>query len=246
MKNNNKMEIKDLSSEELNSKIELYRDRVETMTEYISETEDTFTRSSMESQLYRYRFILKELEKEKKNRLMKKNEIENGKITSAKKEIGARFGGGIIIYLLKPEDIGYKENEIHGLIVSENDLSEGIQWEDGYQGEIGTKEEIGTGRVNTEKIIDKHGTGNYAAKVCSEYSVTQDGATYNDWYLPSYQELRKLFKNIDKVDGISKNSYWSSSEISDFLAWAMRIPSYDSISSPTKSQKYSIRAFRSF
>jgi hypothetical protein len=216
------------------------------MTEYISETKDPFTRSSMESQLYRYRYVLNELRKEKRNRFMEKNDKENKKTNSGEKEIGSHYGGGIIINLFMPEDIGYKEGETHGLIVSENHLSEGIQWYNGGYEEIGTKEEIGTGRLNTEKIIDNQGVGNYAAKLCDEYSVTINGITYDDWHLPSYQELKKLFQNVDKVKGISRKSYWSSSEISDALAWAMRIPSDDWISTPIKSQKYSIRAFRSF
>lgn len=55
------MEIKELNTDELKEQIELYRDRVETMKNFIHNTEDSYTRSSMELQLNRYQATLNAL-----------------------------------------------------------------------------------------------------------------------------------------------------------------------------------------
>ena len=53
--------MKDLNREELKEQIALHRDRVETMKRYISDTQDSFTRSNMEVQLTRYNSTLNAL-----------------------------------------------------------------------------------------------------------------------------------------------------------------------------------------
>ncbi|MFV9483246.1 hypothetical protein ACNI3T_05370 [Christiangramia sp. ASW11-125] len=58
------MEIKDLSSEQLNSKIVTFEDRIKTMREYISDEDDDYTRSNMQTQLYRYNLTLNALKEE--------------------------------------------------------------------------------------------------------------------------------------------------------------------------------------
>lgn len=58
------MEIKDLSSEQLDRKIETFKDRIETIKEYISDEDDAYTRSNMQAQLYRYNLTLNALKEE--------------------------------------------------------------------------------------------------------------------------------------------------------------------------------------
>jgi len=65
------MEIKDLNSEELDAQIELYKDRVETMTDYISDEDDPATRSAMRDGLYQYKATLQALREEKQMRNIK-------------------------------------------------------------------------------------------------------------------------------------------------------------------------------
>ncbi|MFA7109732.1 MAG: hypothetical protein WC162_11375, partial [Sphaerochaetaceae bacterium] len=36
-----------------------------------------------------------------------------------------------------------------------------------------------------------------AAKVCAEYSVDIDGITYDDWFLPSKEELNCMYGNLE-------------------------------------------------
>jgi hypothetical protein len=42
---------------------------------------------------------------------------------------------------------------------------------------------------------------------------------YDDWYLPSKDELSKLYSNRDAVGGFETGGYWSSSENSHFNAY---------------------------
>ena len=67
---------------------------------------------------------------------------------------------------------------------------------------------IGTGLANTNLIISKQGAGTYAASICK--NLTTGG--YTDWYLPSINELNKLYINRLIIGGFTDNFYWSSSE----------------------------------
>lgn len=49
------------------------------------------------------------------------------------------------------------------------------------------------------------------------------GGGYDDWYLPTKDELNLVYKNLRKAGIISGDSrYWSSSEDSDSIAWRQR------------------------
>ena len=127
--------------------------------------------------------------------------------------IGERYGGGIVFYV--------SENGQHGLIAATADQSTSIQWYNGVYSFIADtiKEGVGAGAKKTAIIIaaisKDNPKGNFAAKVCADYSVTVDGITYNDWYLPSIFELNLLRLQKDIVGGFTNyygETYWSSSE----------------------------------
>jgi pyruvoyl-dependent arginine decarboxylase (PvlArgDC) len=149
------------------------------------------------------------------------NPIDSGIVTARFLVIGAYYGGGKVAYILKSGDPGYEENKQHGLIAATADQSTGIQWYNGSDvetGAIGTL--LGFGEANTAAIVAIQGAGGYAAKVCDDYSVTVDGVIYDDWFLPSKDELNKLYINKVAIGGFADYYYWSSSEDSVDGAWA--------------------------
>ena len=86
-----------------------------------------------------------------------------------------------------------------------------VEW--GGDGTVlgGTGTVIGSGKSNTENIVNKLGLGNYAARLC--YDLELGG--YDDWFLPSLDELYKLSEQKDTVGGFVVapwDWYWSSSE----------------------------------
>ena len=52
---------------------------------------------------------------------------------------------------------------------------------------------IGTGAQNTLDILTGCSKARIAAKLAADYEVTVDGATYNDWFLLSKNELDILY-----------------------------------------------------
>ncbi|HZJ88116.1 MAG TPA: caspase family protein [Sphaerochaeta sp.] len=85
----------------------------------------------------------------------------------------------------------------------------------------GTSTAIGSGKANTEKIVQRLGSGSYAARIAVNYVKTVGGVRYDDWFLPSKDELNLLYQNLHKkgLAGFSVDFYWSSSEVSGGYAW---------------------------
>jgi hypothetical protein len=117
--------------------------------------------------------------------------------------IGQRFGGGRIFYI-----DGTGE---HGLIVSSKDQSAGGRWGCYSTAIGGTSTTLGSGNSNTSAIIN--GCPENASIVAAKLARSYKGGGYNDWYLPSLDELGLLYAQRVAVDmpGYSIG-YWSSSE----------------------------------
>jgi hypothetical protein len=121
--------------------------------------------------------------------------------TSITFSVGQSYGGGIIFYV-----DGTGE---HGLIAAATDQSTSISWYNGNFVETGaTATAIGKGMSNTQKIVLALGLGNYAAKICDQ--LVLDG--FNDWFLPSKNELDALF-DLQGTGSLGSNDYyWASTE----------------------------------
>lgn len=157
--------------------------------------------------------------------------------------IGENYGGGIVFYV--------DSNGQHGLIAAKTDQGTGTAWYGGrYTTTSARATEVGTGSKNTTMIISSQGPAKstpYAASVCDNYSVTVDGITYDDWYLPSKEELNLLYAQRTVVGGFTKNFYWSSTETNSKYALGLYFLNGDQFPHDKSGSNYShVRAIRSF
>ena len=147
----------------------------------------------------------------------------NGRISNSTLSIGDYYQGGKVAYILVSGDPGYDAIVQHGLIAATVDQSTGygIKWNNGSNSAIGIGARgtaIGTGLSNTNTIITSQGatSTNYAAGLARAYT----GGGYTDWYLPSQDELNKLYLNKTAIGGFATNYYWSSTEFASYGAWS--------------------------
>ena len=142
--------------------------------------------------------------------------------------VGDFAQGGIIFWL---DNSGQ-----HGLVCAKMDQGLRVQWDREliFNGpvmslpqrntkSVSVADSIYAGRVNTKKIIEFVGDTNktYAAIICDELIIEEDSCEYNDWYLPSREELILMYINRKKIneiaihnggDSFGKKSYWSSTD----------------------------------
>ena len=161
--------------------------------------------------------------------------------------IGDAYQGGKVAYILQVGDPGYDATFQKGLIValSNQSISNWIEGGSTFTTLNGnTLLTIGTGQANTNFMISQTGYTGGAAKICDDYSVTVGGVTYSDWYLPSKDELNKLYLNQAAIGSFSF-TYWSSSEYSNDMAWKQVFTGgLQTINS--KNQGEFVRAIRTF
>jgi hypothetical protein len=123
--------------------------------------------------------------------------------TPAVPKVGDRGpAGGIIFY-----DKGIFFNGWQYLEAAPADL-DGAQWAVNDRSVSGTGTAVGTGKRNTELLVERTGNGS-AAQLCDALEF----GGYNDWFLPSQDELDLMYRNL-KQKGLGRflNSvYWSSS-----------------------------------
>jgi hypothetical protein len=100
---------------------------------------------------------------------------------------------------------------------------------------------IGTGSQNTSTIVTVCAEPGIAARICDDLDLNG----YTDWYLPSKDELYKLYVNKNTIGGFASAVYWSSTEYA---------PGYSALidftngfqSDDKKTSGYYVRAIRSF
>jgi hypothetical protein len=96
---------------------------------------------------------------------------------------------------------------------------------------------------NTIDIITACSTAGIAARLC--YDLNQGG--YSDWYLPSKDELDKLYINRSAIGGFSTGLYWSSTEASGTTAVYQNFANgFFSESAKDDGNLFTTRAIRNF
>jgi hypothetical protein len=157
--------------------------------------------------------------------------------------IGANLGGGKLAYILVPGDTGYDPSIVHGIIATSSDQSSGINWYNGTYTTTGaTATDLGTGNANTNTIVSAQGSGSYAAKICYDLVVS----IYSDWYLPSINELTKVYIYRAVIGNFNTSgTYWSSTETSSNNANSIYFLTA-TINNTPKNNIYNVRAIRSF
>lgn len=137
--------------------------------------------------------------------------------------VGDAIGGGVVFYIT--------DNGTHGYIVNMSNVGSATEKfgpEVSEADAAGTGIELGTGKTNTENIINKfnalQSVNNWpewvgvtiAAQWCADHTVKDGEYVYDDWFLPSQAELTEVFlvKNMlaEKGVNIPANNYWTSSE----------------------------------
>ena len=129
--------------------------------------------------------------------------------------VGEVFGGGVVCFVDKDAD-----GKEYGLIVSIDQLSSSAVW--GPFKNVPGCESRWNGAANTEAMMKNGGSSTDAAGLCANYS----SGGFDDWYLPSIDELKDLGYNVEAVNKTLKRLkgatvldtkwwHWSSTEVTD-------------------------------
>jgi hypothetical protein len=134
--------------------------------------------------------------------------------------------------------------------------------------ETATATAIGWGYFNTRAIVSQGNTNTFtsAAALADAYTVTVSGVLFDDWYLPSKDELNQMCKwqrgvawtsdatvctgglinTGSGASGFAEYSYWSSSELFLFLAWVQYFQTGGNQYTNRKSNTFYVRPIRAF
>ncbi len=160
--------------------------------------------------------------------------------------LGQSFGGGIVCYILQPDDPGYEPNVMHGLIAQLTDFQSQIDW--GCEGTLTGASETAIGTGFSNSVLSNLSCFN--PTVFIQYPA--DIINYSDWYLPSKDELYMMYLNRNVIPNLQGGmnplgNYWSSSEVDANRAWTVNF-SIGSVYQNSKNtgNPSNVRLIRSF
>ena len=163
------------------------------------------------------------------------------------KAVVGDFRDGGVVFYIDPSD------NTHGLVCAIGDKVIDARWYNGSllsTGAVAT--DVGRGSENTSTIITSQGETefNYAAGIARAYN----GDGFNDWFLPSKNELNEMFLNKDVINAIAienggtsflSDYYWSSTEKNEEYSWAQNF-GYGNQFTTYKGGTLFVRAIRAF
>jgi hypothetical protein len=192
----------------------------------------------------------------------------NGVTSNLQTQIDALNSGGVTTYSVGDIAQGGKVFWVdttgqHGLVVALEDAggSSAMDWNAGTASSglnletLAQSSGIYAGRMNTAIIIAAHAAAanngnNFAARACNEYSYTQNGVEYADWYLPSKEELHLIKTSGVGAPNLYSYNYWSSTEYDSNNAYAEVLSNYannyDQHKPKDTAEAIKVRAIRSF
>ncbi len=155
-------------------------------------------------------------------------------------KVGEAYHGGVIFKILSPTTGLIAAVEDTALSVFYESLSGGSPYSTGAHGI-----ELGTGKANSDLMSLHPRAKDHAIKYCNELIV----GPYEDWYLPSEQELYAMYINRFLIGNFATKTYWSSTEVTgvhDYdTARCVRF-SDGGIFSRVKNNAYTVRAIRCY
>jgi tetratricopeptide (TPR) repeat protein len=170
--------------------------------------------------------IIEDLERAKsltKEKMLESFEKSKKEIDSDMLKIGAQYAGGIVFYL--------DRSGKHGLVCADKNFEKTI-----WVGEDGDESRIdanfngiadGTGISNTKKIVELaswykekgfFSTTKKPVKTAARLCFESNYNGFNDWYLPTKDELNLIYINKNKIGEFESGNYWSSSQ-EDWYVW---------------------------
>ena len=126
-------------------------------------------------------------------------------------QVGDYAEGGIVFYV--------DESAQHGLIAALENLPGTYEWGCWGTPTGANGQDIGTGYQNTMDIVNAGCETENGGVTAAQAALDADINGYNDWFLPSKDELLEMYNTIGDggldgdIGGFEGNWYWSSSEL---------------------------------
>jgi len=124
-------------------------------------------------------------------------------------------GGGKVFYVDESAATGSRYLEAAPNTWNGGAADPTMAWSGNTGSFVVTQTGIGTGSANTTAIIAQSAVAVRAATAARAYA----GGGLNDWFLPSQDELNRLFTQRTVVGGFAADFYWSSSQGDAERAW---------------------------
>jgi hypothetical protein len=158
------------------------------------------------------------------------------------------FRDGGIVFWVDPADA------THGLVCAIKDQSSSIHWYSESITTEATDKTIGAGSANTDLIITAVAQVSEETAYAAYLARAYRGGDFDDWFLPSYDELNEMQKNKATINStaeansgsvFSNDGYWSSSEASSIHAWVIFFDPPGDAAVPKTETRF-VRAVRAF